>query len=210
MGNRIDPATGYGNGGLRYMLAIEHNGHAVQTCRTLDTLVQITGNMDTPGGNRGATRSPVEGGHAGFGSNAPGCPPMPEENRLARLGSERFPLLRWFNSWADANTVWEAMTTGEPYPVVMAMNSSGDFMCQGNTTYNWEAPARSGLYVRSESVAASVSGHGGHSCSRPALAGDSRMPARIPGFSWCYGSACPLHRADRREHLRPDDSCELP
>lgn len=136
---RIDPSSGYGNGGLRYMLAIEHNGHAVQTCRTLDTLVQITGNMDTPGGNRGATRSPVEGGHAGFGSNAPGCPAMSNEDRLARLGSERFPLLRWFNSWADANSVWEAMTTHEPYPVVMAMNSSGDFMCQGNTAYNWEA-----------------------------------------------------------------------
>lgn len=136
---RIDPTTGYGNGGIRYMLAVEHSGHAVQTCRTLDMLAQLTGNMDTPAGHRGATRAPVEGGHAGFGSNAPGCPPMPEENQLKRLGTDRFPLLRWWRSWADANSVWEAMTTGEPYPVVMAMNSSGDFMCQGNTAYNWEA-----------------------------------------------------------------------
>lgn len=64
---------------------------------------------------------------------------MPEENQLKRLGTDRFPLLRWWRSWADANSVWEAMTTAEPYPVVMAMNSSGDFMCQGNTAYNWEA-----------------------------------------------------------------------
>ncbi|MBQ6453946.1 MAG: molybdopterin-dependent oxidoreductase, partial [Coriobacteriales bacterium] len=136
---RLDPTTGYGNGGLRYMLAIEHQGHAIQVCRTLDTLVQITGNMDTPAGNRGSTRSNIEGYHAGFGSNAPGCPPIPEKNRLSKCGIERFPLTKWFNSWADANSVWEAMATGNPYPVTMAMNSSGDFMCQGNTAYNWAA-----------------------------------------------------------------------
>ena len=51
----IDPSTGYGNGGIQYMLAIEHACNSVQNSRICDLIVGITGNFDTPGGNRGAT-----------------------------------------------------------------------------------------------------------------------------------------------------------
>ncbi|MBQ6453956.1 MAG: molybdopterin-dependent oxidoreductase, partial [Coriobacteriales bacterium] len=52
---RIDPASGYGNGGIQYMLANEHYGTAVEQCRVLDMLAGITGNYDTPAGMRGTT-----------------------------------------------------------------------------------------------------------------------------------------------------------
>ena len=32
-GTRIDPSTGYGNGGIQYMLAVEHFCSAIQNCR---------------------------------------------------------------------------------------------------------------------------------------------------------------------------------
>ena len=51
----IDPSTGYGNGGIQYMLAIEHACNSVQNSRICDLIVGIAGNFDTPGGNRGAT-----------------------------------------------------------------------------------------------------------------------------------------------------------
>ena len=49
----IDPSTGYGNGGLQYMLAAEHACNAIQNNRALDNLCGITGNFDTPAGMRG-------------------------------------------------------------------------------------------------------------------------------------------------------------
>ena len=41
---RLRPETGYGNGGIGYMLAIEHGCNAIQNSRALDALVGITGN----------------------------------------------------------------------------------------------------------------------------------------------------------------------
>ena len=42
-------------------------------------------------------------------------------------------------AWADAAATWNAVLTGEPYPVVGAFNSSGNFWNQCNTTTTWEA-----------------------------------------------------------------------
>jgi anaerobic selenocysteine-containing dehydrogenase len=51
---RLNPL--HGNGGIHYQLAIDHNGHSVQNSRALQILSTITGNSDSPAGNRGATK----------------------------------------------------------------------------------------------------------------------------------------------------------
>ena len=113
---------------------------------------------------------------------------MPEENQLKRLGTDRFPLLRWWRSWADANSVWEAMTTGEPYPVVMAMNSSGDFMCQGNTAYNWEALSKLDFIFEAN-------------LWQPPSAGMADI--LVPAQHWLEIPGCPERPRARREPWAP-------
>jgi anaerobic selenocysteine-containing dehydrogenase len=131
---RLDPTTGYGNGGIQYMLAIEHSGNAVQNVRCFDALVGITGNFDTPGGNRGGTKG-------GWGSQfTPGGKMNPDSITEKILGREQFPLMYpWLGMFSDARTVLDAVMTGEPYPVRACMLSSGDHMNMVNANYAWEA-----------------------------------------------------------------------
>ena len=135
----LDPTTGYGNGGIQYMLATEHQGHAGQTVRAIGTLIHLTGNWDTPGGNRGSTHAPVMGGHAGFANLNP-LITMPDPSAADKMiGTDAFPVLGYINMFADENKTFEAMHDGTPYPVRMLCATSGDFMHQGNAGYNWEA-----------------------------------------------------------------------
>ena len=134
----LDPSSGYGNGGIQYMLATEHQGHAGQTVRSIGALLHLTGNWDTPSGNRGSTHAPIEGGHAGFANLNPLLTMCSPDQDKKRIGNETFPVLNWLNMWADENKTFEAMVTGKPYPVRMLCATSGNFMHQGNTTYNWE------------------------------------------------------------------------
>jgi len=135
-----------GNGGIHYMLGIEQSGNAVPNVMALNALVCITGNMDTPGGHRGNTSD--QGNPAGdkanlFGFGAwdvgPGGPGVSLESRNKILGSEKFPLLPWWGTWADATAIWDAIHTGKPYPVKALWAQSGDPMNQSNTAYAWEA-----------------------------------------------------------------------
>ena len=73
-GTPLHPEKGYGNGGIQYMLATEHANTAIQNVRALDYLTAITGNYDTPGGQRASTRAPIEGGQMGFANNGSGMP----------------------------------------------------------------------------------------------------------------------------------------
>lgn len=142
---RIDPETGYGNGGIGYMLAIEHGCNAIQNSRALDTLVGITGNWDTPGGNRGGTTSFLSAQQVNFGGNVVmdstfSTSGMDEKTLEMLAGGDRFPLLKnWWQYWADANSCYEQMQTGDPYPIKGGIAQSGDFMNMGNATYNWES-----------------------------------------------------------------------
>ena len=135
---RIDPETGYGNGGIQYMLAIEHGTNAIQNARALDNLVGITGNFDTPGGNRGPTIVPIDGDLQGFGAWAPGASTPPAEINLKQIGIEKFPLLGWWQYWCDGPTIYETMVSSDPYPVRALWNESGNFMSFANTTTAWE------------------------------------------------------------------------
>lgn len=138
---RLDPSTGYGNGGIGYMLAIEHGCNAIQNSRALDALVGITGNWDTPGGNRGGTTSFLGARQVNFGGNTNmGGAPDPDEATLAKLaGIDKFPVLNWWQYWSDANATYEQVQTGDPYPIVACLAQSGDFMNMGNSLYNFES-----------------------------------------------------------------------
>lgn len=132
---RLDPSTGYGNGGIQYMLAIEHYANSIQNCRAIDALTGITGNFDTPAGNRGPTRGPI----SSIPLSTPyGAPDMPPEQMDKVLGGEQFPLLKWWNSWADCTTIWDAVETGAPYKVSCAICQSGDHMNMANSLHAWE------------------------------------------------------------------------
>jgi anaerobic selenocysteine-containing dehydrogenase len=138
---RLDPDTGYGNGGIGYMLAIEHGCNAIQNARALDCLVGITGNWDTPAGNRGGTTGFLGAAEVNFGGNVNmGGTPDLEEETLAKLsGIDKFPVLNWWQYWADAASVYEQIQTGDPYPIVAGIAQSGDFMNMANSLYNFES-----------------------------------------------------------------------
>lgn len=137
---RIYPERGYPNGGIQYMLAIEHSCNAIQCVRALDVLISLVGALDTPGGHRASTRAPIEGGQMGFANNGNVPPLDPFFGQINKiLGGEKMPLLKWWGMWADAGTVFDAALTGEPYPVRGGFNSSGNFMHQCNSQRVWEA-----------------------------------------------------------------------
>lgn len=144
---RLDPESGYGNGGIQYMLAIEHACNAVQNARLCDAIVAITGNIDTPGGNRSTTIVPIDGDLQGFSAWVPGASLPPREVNEKQLGIANFPLLDWWGYWCDMNAVYTAMLTGDPYPVRALWNESGNFMCACNTTYAWDALNSLDFYV---------------------------------------------------------------
>lgn len=143
----LHPERGYGNGGIQYMLATEHANTAIQNVRALDYITAITGNHDTPGGMRASTRAPIEGGQMGFANNGSGMPMLSEGQMEKILGRDEIPLLYWWGMWSDAGSAWDAVLTGEPYPVRGAFNSSGNFMNQCNTGKAWEALKSLDFYV---------------------------------------------------------------
>jgi anaerobic selenocysteine-containing dehydrogenase len=128
---RIDER--YGNGGINYMLGVEHGANCIQNVRALAVLVGITGNFDGPGGNRGATKSNINyyPGIYSFGA--------PEPSMEDILGSGRYPLLPWWGLWADATSLWDAVHTENPYPVKAGICQSGSFVSMANTDYVWDA-----------------------------------------------------------------------
>jgi anaerobic selenocysteine-containing dehydrogenase len=146
---RIDPRIG--NGGIQYTLACEQSANSTDNVRALALLSAITGNNDGPAGNRGSTRAPVDAspGMPMFPPMGPADPNGPttfEQNEMM-LGGDKFPILRWFGGWSDATAVYDAIHTGEPYPVVGGICQSGDFMHQANASYNWEALKKLDFFI---------------------------------------------------------------
>ncbi|OUO89866.1 molybdopterin dinucleotide-binding protein [Gordonibacter sp. An230] len=139
----VDPATGYGNGGIQYMLAAEHACNALQNQRACDLLVGITGNMDVPGGQRGGTLA--WDGMMDICTSIPfGAMAMKQfkykDDGSLLLGSERFPLIGsdCSEGYADATSVYDAIETGSPYKVSCGAGSAGDFMNQSNSLNAYE------------------------------------------------------------------------
>ena len=135
---RVDPQTGYGNGGIQYMLAPEHAANAVQNCRAIDALAALTGNYDTPAGQRGATNAPVTGGFSPFATSVPGAGGAGfVSDRSKEIGDDEFPVNRWWAGWSDGNTFYKAIETGRPYRISGGVNMAGDFMNMTNAASNF-------------------------------------------------------------------------
>jgi anaerobic selenocysteine-containing dehydrogenase len=149
---RIDPESGYGNGGLHYQLATDQTGNAVQTERVLSLLSAITGNTDVPGGNRGQTRmlgftAVIAGPPANIQSRQPPMGLSPFVRNAKMLGGEKFPLNRWFDFWCDVTALWDALTTGEPYAMKGGVCQAGDFMNMSNSSYAAEALKKADFFA---------------------------------------------------------------
>ena len=139
-GTRKDPR--WGNGGILYQLAIEHHGNSIMNCRAIELLTAITGNTDGPGGQRGSTKIDVN--YMGNFSDQTyskkvDSPLAHPEIMEKQLGRDTHPLFEWWGLWGNANSIWKAGVTGEPYPIKGGVCQSGDFMNMGNTTLAWEA-----------------------------------------------------------------------
>ncbi len=138
---RIDPSTGYGNGGIQYGLAPEHACNAIQNNRIFDTLVGITGNWDTPAGNRGPTvglfRGLDDAQPTITSAHGEGVDYTKWHDKI--IGCDRIPTLSWWQQWADVNAIHDAVLTGEPYPVRGGLCEASGFMNQGNSSKYWEA-----------------------------------------------------------------------
>ena len=153
---RLDPESGYGNGGIGYMLAIEHGCNAIQNTRALDCLVGITGNWDTPAGNRGGTTcflSPQQvnfGGNVTMGGGRENTSGFGEDVIAKTAGYQDFPVMHWWQYWADANACYEQIQTSDPYPIRGGIAQSGDFMNMANSLYNYESMRSLDFFVVSD------------------------------------------------------------
>ncbi len=138
-GTRNDPR--WGNGGILFQLAVEHHGNSIMNCRAIELLTAITGNTDGPGGQRGSTKIDVNymGNFSDQSySKTLDSPLAHPEIMEKQLGRDTHPLFEWWGLWANANDIWKAGVTGDPYPIKGGVCQSGDFMNMGNTTMAWE------------------------------------------------------------------------
>lgn len=133
--NRIDPRIG--NGGLNYQLAPEQCGNNWHTLRALAILSIITGNTDSPGGNRGVTRALVQGNGTFSNVYKDDLNAKVKTQAEPMAQGDNFPLWDFFG--ADGPSVVRTILSEEPYPIRAAIIWSGDFMNQGNTNQTWEA-----------------------------------------------------------------------
>lgn len=136
---RKDPR--YGNGGLHFQLATDQTGNSTHIVRMLMVLSHITGNFDSPGGNRGATKAMLEVSPGVVPMSLPSLPEgvtffMANEKMV---GGDKYPLLKYWNKWAEATSIWDACITGEPYKIRGGMAQTGNFLNMSNCSYAWEA-----------------------------------------------------------------------
>ena len=136
---RLDPSTGYGNGGIQYMLPLEHSCNSLQTNRTMDILCGITGNMDIPGGMRGSTAGWPFFDLAMTLPSAASVKGSPDQSKI--IGGDKFPMLadpKCNPSWADATSIYKTIETGQPYKLSCGIGQTGDHMNQSNSLYAYE------------------------------------------------------------------------
>ena len=138
-GKRYDPR--FANGGLHYQLAPEQCGNSLQNFRALGILSAMVGAYDSPAGNRGMTRVPIDAGGVAVPYSAPKpATPFKEvfEKNANKASATDFPLTRWTGR-VDARCIWQAATDGDPYPIKGCICCAGDFLNQSNATYAWNA-----------------------------------------------------------------------
>ena len=159
---RVDPDSGYGNGGINYAVTHEHTGNAIRVNHAIQAIDVLLGNTDIPGGHRGPSRPPVfnetqMGNFEGPSFCAQGGPSSSPDTAANGEGASdgagaavvdgsssaddadaphlrTFPLL----GSADATAVYHAAATGDPFPMKAAASTASGVMVQSNILEAWE------------------------------------------------------------------------
>lgn len=145
----------FGNGGIHYNLSADHCGNSTQTIRAIMVLIAITGNFDTPAGNRGPMTAPISKDCTyNLQYKNPNSTPWGEPDSATSFdknegmtGSEEFPMARWFNMWSDARGIWEGVLYDDPYPIRGAVCTAGDVMSACNAELGYQALEKLDFYV---------------------------------------------------------------
>ena len=143
----------FGNGGIHYNLATDTTGNNVQTIRAMTILGAITGNFDTPAGNRGSFGAELDRATCQYGMYKKSSQFGVEgattnfEKTENMIGVEEFPMTRWYNGWTDVRSIYDAINTGDPYPVVGAVCDAADMMATCNATLAYESLAKLDFFV---------------------------------------------------------------
>ncbi len=105
------------NGGIQYMLAIEHACTPSRTAAPSTTSRASWATSTPPAATAPPTHRADRRRPQGFSawSPAPRTPPCPRATEK-QLGIDQFPLLGWWGNGPTAATVRDAVLTGEPYP----------------------------------------------------------------------------------------------
>ncbi|MFC1977511.1 molybdopterin-dependent oxidoreductase [Chloroflexota bacterium] len=98
---------------------LEQHTNATQTNRAVCTLYALTGNYDAPGGNVIYTH---------IGNDISGIEFLSPEVRRRRLAAEERPLRPAGGRSVQAYKVWEAIMTGEPYPIKALVAFGGNIV----------------------------------------------------------------------------------
>lgn len=65
-----------------------------------------------------------------------------------QISADRFPLLRYWNRWADSATIWDSINEIDtPYQIHGGVCMSGDFMNESNLLEAWEAMTRLDFFM---------------------------------------------------------------
>lgn len=149
---RDDPTMS--NGAIHYQLATDQCGNAFQTIRAIQILNDIVGTLDGPAGGRGPSAGTVSAVPTPLypaSSTVPLDQVVKTWDKNAQMASaEKFPLLRWWDNWADASSLYDQVLSGDPYPIVAATAITGNFMNQGNTMRGWEALKKLTFFCQSD------------------------------------------------------------
>ena len=136
---RINPA--FPNCGIHYQVAVDQCGNSIQTIRALSILQAICGCPDNPGCGRGSTFGDVKSSPIFVYAPSSGHR-VPTENVKANakmVGADKFPLTAWNGTFTDATGIWDAILTGDPYPIYGNVAATGNFMSMTNSNVAWEA-----------------------------------------------------------------------
>ena len=55
------------------------------------------------------------------------------------VGADKYPVTALYNEWCDVTSMYEAILTGDPYPIRAGINEAGSFMNEGNANLAWDA-----------------------------------------------------------------------
>ncbi|MBR2835220.1 MAG: molybdopterin-dependent oxidoreductase [Coriobacteriales bacterium] len=143
--HHYDPASGTFNGAINFAVTHEHTGNACKVIHTMEALDALMGNMDVPGGHRGAT--PAESVNTDQTTRITGqFLRVGDKNRVTDPEQAARAMKKPFQS-GDATTVYRAMQTGDPYRIYGGLVQAGGILNQSNILEAYEGVKNMEFFV---------------------------------------------------------------